>query len=44
MAKKTLTTDTGVPVSVNQNNLPSGQRGPAFFQDACLVEKQEMTL
>jgi catalase len=44
MARKTLTTDQGVPVSDNQNSLTAGQRGPAFLQDVHLIEKQEMTL
>jgi catalase len=44
MAKKTLTTDQGVPVSDYQNSLTSGQRGPAFLQDIHLIENQEMTL
>ena len=44
MAKKTLTTDQGVPVADNQNSLTAGQRGPVLLQDVHLIEKQEMTL
>jgi len=44
MAKKTLTTDQGVPVSDNQNFLIAGQRGPALLQDVHMTEKQEMML
>jgi len=44
MARKTLTTDQGVPVSDNQNSLTAGQHGPVSLQDVHLIEKQEMTL
>jgi catalase len=39
MAKKTLTTDQGVPVADNQNSLTAGQRGPVLLQDVHLIEK-----
>jgi len=41
MAKKTLTTNQGVPVVDNQNSLTAGQRGPVLLH---LIEKQEITL
>jgi catalase len=44
MAKKTLTTDQGVPVADNQSSLTAGQRGPVLLQDVRLIEKQEMML
>jgi len=44
MAKKTLTTDQGIPVADNQRSLTTGQRGPVVFQDVHLIEKQETTL
>ena len=44
MAKKTLTTDQGVPVGDNQNSLTAGQRGPVLLQGVHLIEKQEMML
>ncbi len=44
MAKKTLTTEQGVPVADNQNPLTAGQRGPVLLKDVRLIEKQEMTL
>ncbi len=44
MAKKTLTTNQGVPVSDNQNSLIAGQRGPVLIQDIHRIEKQEMML
>ncbi len=44
MAKKTLTTNQGVPVVGNQNSLTAGQRGPVLLQDVYLIEKQEMML
>ena len=44
MAKKTLTTNQGVRVAVNQNFLTAGQRGRVLLQDVHLIEKQEMTL
>ncbi|WP_424028507.1 catalase [Methanoregula sp.] len=44
MAKKTLTTDRGVPVYDYQNSLTAGQRGPALLQDVHLIENQEMML
>jgi catalase len=44
MAKKTLTTEQGIPVTDNQNSLTAGQRGLVLFQDIHLIEKQEMTL
>jgi len=44
MARKTLTPDTGVPVTDNQNSRTAGQRGPAFTWDIHLIEKQEMLL
>ena len=43
MAKKTLTTNQGVPVAVNQNFLTPGH-GPGALQDVHLIENQEMTL
>ncbi len=39
MAKKTLTTNQGVPVSDNQNSLSAGQRGPVLLEDVHLIEK-----
>jgi catalase len=39
MAKKTLTTDQGVPVADNQSSLTAGQRGPVLLQDVHLIEK-----
>jgi catalase len=39
MAKKTLTTNQGVPVADNQNSLTAGQRGPDLLQDVHLIEK-----
>ena len=39
MAKKTLTTNQGVPVADNQNSLTAGQRGPTLLQDIHLIEK-----
>lgn len=39
MAKKTLTTNQGVPVVDNQNSLTAGQRGPVLLQDVHLIEK-----
>jgi catalase len=42
MAKKTLITDQGVPVSDNPDSLTAAQRGPAFLQDVHQIEKQEM--
>ena len=42
MAKKTLTTDLGIPVSGNQNSLTPGQRGPVHLQAVHLIEKPEM--
>ena len=39
MAKKTLTTNQGVPVPDNQNSLTAGQRGPVLLQDVQLIEK-----
>jgi catalase len=44
MAKKTLTTNLGVPVVDNQRSLTAGQRGPVLLQDVHLIEKQELTL
>jgi len=44
MARKTLTTTQGIPVSDNRNSLTAGQRGTALLQDVFLIEKQEMTL
>ncbi len=44
MAKKTLTTNKGVPVVDNQNSLTAGLRGPVLLQDVHLIEKQEMML
>ena len=44
MAKKTLTTDQGVPVADNQHSFTAGQRGPVLLQDVHLIEKLEMTL
>ncbi len=42
MARKTFTTEQGVPVADNQNSLTAGQRGPALFQHVHLIEKQEI--
>ena len=39
MAKKTLTTNQGIPVADNQNSLTAGQRGPVLLQDVHLIEK-----
>jgi len=39
MAKKTLTTNQGIPVADNQNYLTAGQRGPVHLQDVRLIEK-----
>jgi catalase len=39
MAKKTLTTNQGVPVADNQSSLTAGQRGPVLLQDVHLIEK-----
>jgi catalase len=39
MAKKTLTTEQGIPVADNQNSLTTGQRGPVLLQDVHLIEK-----
>jgi len=44
MAKKTLTTDTGVPVTDNQNTLTAGQRGLVLLQGVNLIDKQETTI
>ena len=40
MAKRpTLTTDSGMPVSDNQNSITAGPRGPVLLQDIWLFEK-----
>ncbi|MCX6682929.1 MAG: catalase [Methanoregula sp.] len=39
MAKKTLTTNQGVPVADNQSSLTAGQRGPVLLEDVHLIEK-----
>ena len=40
MAKHpTLTTDSGMPVSDNQNSIAAGPRGPVLMQDFVLFEK-----
>ena len=40
MAKRpTLTTDSGMPVSDNQNSITAGPRGPVLMQDFVLFEK-----
>jgi catalase len=44
MAKKTFTTEQGIPVADSQISLSAGQRGQVFLQDVQLIEKQEMTL
>ncbi len=44
MAKKTLTTDQGIPVADNQRSLTTRQRCPVVLQDVHLIEKQETTL
>jgi catalase len=44
MAKKTLSTNRGVPVVDNQNSLIAGQRGPVLIKDDHIIERQEMTL
>lgn len=36
---KKLTTNSGIPVSDNQNSLTAGERGPTLIQDHHLVEK-----
>jgi catalase len=41
MARKTLTTDQGVPVADNQSSLTAWQRRPVLLQDFHLIEKQE---
>jgi catalase len=43
VAKKTLTTEQGIPVTDNRNSLASGQRGPVLIKDIHLIEKLEMT-
>ena len=43
MAKKTLTTDQGVPVADKRNSLTAGQRGPVLIH-VHIIEKQEMPL
>jgi len=40
MARKTLTTDHGVPVADNQNTLTAGPRGPPLLQDVHLIENR----
>jgi catalase len=42
MARKTITTNQGVPVTDTQNSLTAGQRDPGFLWDIHLIEKQEM--
>jgi hypothetical protein len=37
--RPTLTTDNGMPVSDNQNNITAGPRGPVLMQDFVLFEK-----
>ena len=44
MAKKTLTTNQGVPVADNQSSLTAGPRGLVLLRDVHLIEKQEMML
>src|SRR5258705_7306197 len=40
MAKRpTLTTDSGMPVSDNQNSITAGPRGPGLMQDFLLFQK-----
>ena len=40
MARRpTLTTDSGMPVSDNQNSITAGPRGPVLMQDFVLFEK-----
>jgi catalase len=40
MAKRpTLTTDSGMPDSDNQNSITAGPRGPVLMQDFVLFEK-----
>jgi len=39
MARKTLTTEHGVPVADNRNFPAAGQRGPVLFQDIHLIGK-----
>ncbi len=39
MKEKRLTTNTGIPVSDNQNSLTAGERGPTLMQDHILFEK-----
>ena len=44
MAKKTLTTNQGVPVVDKQNSLTAGQRGPVLINEVHIIEKQDVTL
>ena len=44
MAKKTLTTYVGVPVSDNPDSPTPGWRAPVLLQDVHLIEKPEMML
>jgi len=37
--RPTLTTDSGMPVSDNQNSITAGPRGPLLMQDFYLLEK-----
>jgi len=37
--KKKLTNNAGAPVADYQNTMTAGPRGPAFLQDAWLLEK-----
>jgi catalase len=37
--RPTLTTDSGMPVSDNQNSITAGPRGPVLMQDFLLFEK-----
>jgi catalase len=37
--RPTLTTDSGMPVSDNQNSITAGPRGPVLMQDFVLFEK-----
>lgn len=39
MAKQTLTTSHGMPVSDDQNTLTAGKKGPALMQDIHLMDK-----
>jgi catalase len=37
--RPTITTDSGMPVSDNQNSITAGPRGPVLMQDFVLFQK-----